>query len=220
MRQHRHWGLTSDTPLPQNDDEDEMPALQPVSYTESESGEEESDEDAEDGGGELSVFFYWKWILTLAFVNLDVYSRTQNPCTKLDAEWPVQSISPTTNADQPPPTTTATSMGSGRIEAKRRINRWRLYRFPPILSPSAAGVVVGHTGGSRSGSNTDAQASTGTTSADLAINSNNTETATLSTSSASESNQQPIVVGLQSVRSLDGGDYNGNEVGFHDGHGQ
>ena len=79
-------------------------------------------------------------------------------------------------------------MGSGRIDAEGRIHWWRLYQFPPIVSPCVAGV----------------------------------------TSSASESNQQPsnsinivvpvIVVGLQSVRPLAGGDYDGNEMGFHDGH--
>ena len=172
----------------------------------------------------------------MAFVNLDVNRRTQNlvpSSTSSNTERPAQNINPTTNTDQPPPTSTTTttspSMGSGRIDAEGRINWWRLYRFPPIVSPRAAGVAVGHTGGlgSGSGSNTDAQTSTGTTSADPAINSNNPETATLSTS---ESNQQPssnntnvvvpvIVVGLQSVRPLAGGDYDGNEVGFHDGHG-
>lgn len=111
-------------------------------------------------------------------------------------------------------------MGSGRIDAQGRINWWRLYRFPPIVSPRAAGVAVGHTG-LGSGSNTDAQ--TTSTSADPANNSNNAETATLE----SNQNQQPsnnivvpvIVVGLQSVRPLAGGEYDGNEDGFHDGHG-
>jgi hypothetical protein len=166
-------------------------------------------------------------------VNLDVYPRTQDlvpSSISPNAESPAQRIHATTNTDQPPPTTTTSpSMGSGRIDAEGRINWWRLYRFPPIVSPRAAGVAVGHTGGS--GLNTDAHPTTGTTSADPAINFNNTETATSSTSSASETNRQPsntnntnivvpvIVVGLQSVRPLAGGDYDGNEVGIHDGHG-
>ena len=140
--------LTSDTPLHQDDDDDEMPALQAVSDSESESDEEESDEE----GGESSFFVFLKWILTLDFVNLDANRRTQNvvpsSTSPPNAERSAQSINPTTNADQPPPTTTTNtspSMGSGRIDAEGRINWWRLYRFPPIVSPRAAGVAVGHT---------------------------------------------------------------------------
>ena len=48
--------LTSDTPLHQDDDDDEMPALQAVSDSESESDEEESDEE----GGELSFFYFFE----------------------------------------------------------------------------------------------------------------------------------------------------------------
>jgi hypothetical protein len=56
--------LTSDTPLHQDDDDDEMPALQAISDTESDS-EEESDEDEDGEGGELSflllLLFFWKF---------------------------------------------------------------------------------------------------------------------------------------------------------------
>jgi hypothetical protein len=119
-------------------------------------------------------------------------STFRHPLASPNAERPAQSINPTTNTH---PTTTITTtspnMGLGRIDAGGRINWWRLYQTPPIVSPRAAGVAVGHTGGSGSGSglNTDAHASTGTivdaqatmagtTSVDPAINSNNTKTAT------------------------------------------
>lgn len=114
-----HSGEPNGPPLRDEGDHASMPSLQDVTDSESEFEDEREDNDYEDDGAVSPILH------TITQPTITDFQSAEQRSLRDDVQQAPA------HAQQP-----STTSGTGRIDAAGRINWWRLYRFPPIVSPT------------------------------------------------------------------------------------